>query len=523
MLPRVATTTGTLQPSLALQAGAPVDAAAKPQLSAAALANLRAEVLLRLIETMLKHMPRTGEPNPGRDLLETLFAALKAVPGREGDNARRLADIIAKLPPELRPSVEKLIGTVLSAMPTRSLVEIVRNPNGPEAQKLATLLATSLQLGDLPATERQQKPVGLTAQQLAAVGRHGGAQHTAQAAQVLGDARLLQVALKRTFDIDGGSKSKPSNSQQPAEARTHHQAFAGPSRLPIGTNDAARADGRLPNPAAKATDQQPMRVADAATRHNGDAEEAQAAAPAARREDMPVKAQVANAAGQALARSVLQAVTRDVAPGLLVQAVAQLMENLSPEEANFLRALLERPLDAAMEKEFAPIVQEQSEDGTERIADPETAAQTGKARPETAQPASVLQRPAETQDDALAMPQAREAAQPAALADAVPDRLLPAATLREGAPLAFVPYLPAEEDADWPEAREEEKDEAEDEPSAGGENEEGGDAQAQADGEAGDGEPESADMARRREKTAEMVGVMEPGLVFYQKLGDYWT
>ena len=36
-------------------------------------------------------------------------------------------------------------------------------------------------------------------------------------------------------------------------------------------------------------------------------------------------------------------------------------------------------------------------------------------------------------------------------------------------------------------------------------------------------EPESADMARRREKTAEMVGVIEPGLAFYQKLGDYWT
>ena len=61
MLPRMATTTDTVQPSLAVPAGASVEAAARPQLSAAALANLRAEVLLRLIETMLKHMPRTGE------------------------------------------------------------------------------------------------------------------------------------------------------------------------------------------------------------------------------------------------------------------------------------------------------------------------------------------------------------------------------------------------------------------------------------------------------------------------------
>ena len=61
MLPRVAPTTGTTQPTPALTAGASVDAAAKPPLSAAALANLRAEVVLRLIETLLKHMPRTGE------------------------------------------------------------------------------------------------------------------------------------------------------------------------------------------------------------------------------------------------------------------------------------------------------------------------------------------------------------------------------------------------------------------------------------------------------------------------------
>ena len=84
MLPRMATTTDTVQPSLAVPAGASVEAAARPQLSAAALANLRAEVLLRLIETMLKHMPRTGEANPGRDLLETLLAVLKALPGLEG-------------------------------------------------------------------------------------------------------------------------------------------------------------------------------------------------------------------------------------------------------------------------------------------------------------------------------------------------------------------------------------------------------------------------------------------------------
>jgi hypothetical protein len=128
-------------------------------------------------------------------------------------------------------------------------------------------------------------------------------------------------------------------------------------------------------------------------------------------------------------------------------------------------------------------------------------------------------------DDTLAMPQAREAlhALQAALADVTPERLLSAAILREGIPLAFVPYLPAEEDLDWPEGRERgEEDESAneehgDEEQAGGEA--GEDATFDADGE----ESEAADMAKRREKTAEMVGVIEPGLVFYQKLGDYWT
>ncbi|ANH02816.1 hypothetical protein [Shinella sp. HZN7] len=61
MLPRLAMTSDTVQPSLAAPASASVEAAARPQPSAAALANLRAEVLLRLIEIMLKHMPRTGK------------------------------------------------------------------------------------------------------------------------------------------------------------------------------------------------------------------------------------------------------------------------------------------------------------------------------------------------------------------------------------------------------------------------------------------------------------------------------
>ncbi|MFC6447184.1 flagellar biosynthesis protein FlhF [Shinella zoogloeoides] len=498
MLPRVAPTTGVSQPSPALPAGAAADAAATPPASAAALANLRAEVLLRLLETMLKHMPRTAEPNPGRELLEALLTALKAMPDGEGGNARKLADIITRLPPELRPSVEKLIGTVLSAMPTRSLVEIVRNPNGPEAQKLANLLATSLQPADPAAGERQQKPVGLTAQQLAAVGRHG----PQQAMQVLGDARALQTALKRIFDLEGGSKPRAMTGQASAPSGDAEHAVSSTG------NTAARAEPRLPNPAARATDQRPADAAQSAIRHQGGAEDAQAASPTLKREEIPARAPISNAAGQALARSVLQAVARDVPPAQLMQAVAQLMENLSPEEASFIRALLEHPFDPAIEQELAQIASEHAEEAA------------GKPHLEAGEPEAATPHPSAEQDEATSAPQARAAAQSAAMADALPERLPAAAIPREGVPLAFVPYLPAEEDIAWPESREAGEDEATGEDDEAGE--EDGDA-PQEDQGGGEPEPESPDMARRREKTAEMVGVIEPGLVFYQKLGDYWT
>ncbi|WP_337183245.1 hypothetical protein [Shinella sp.] len=498
MLPHVARTTGVNQPSPALPAGSSGDAAVRPVLSAAALANLRAEVLLRLIETMLKHMPRTAEPNPGRDLLETLLAALKTLPGREGESARKFADIVSRLPPELRPSVEKLVGTVLSAMPTRSLVEIVRDPNGPAAQKLATVLAAGLPAEDLAATgaERQSKPLALNAQQLAAVARHG-AQHTAQAAQTPGDVRALQTALKRIFDLDGNGRGRAA----PVDAGEAEAGEAGPSRTSLASGGTSRPE---PRPAtAKSQDGQPVNAAAAALRHQGGAEDVDTA----RRETAPARARIANTAGQALARG-MQAIARDVSPEALMQAVAHLMETLSPEEATFLRALLDRPLGAEIEQELAQIVREQAEDG----------AKPGKAQTE----AAAQPRAAPEPDKAAPMPPAREAVSSAILAEAAAERLVAAPVLRDGVPLAFVPYLPAEDDVEWPQPHQADEDEADEQnPEDAGEG--NGEEQAQGEGEPPGEEPESPDMARRREKTADMVGVMEPGLVFYQKLGDYWT
>ena len=526
MLPRVATTTGTAQPTPVLQAGVATDAAVKPpQLSAAALANLRAEVLLRLLETMLKHMPRGPEPNPGRDLIETLIVALKTLPGREAEGGRKLADLLAKLPPELRPSVEKLIGTVLSSMPTRNLIEVVRNPAGPEAQRLATLLAASLTADDLPQArgENQQRPLGLNAQQLVAVSRHSP-QQAAQPIQILGDARTLQTMLKRIFDFDGGAKPRPVTARA-IETIVSRQEFSAPARLPTAENKTTpQTEQRLPTAAIRTGHEPPVDATARTPRHNGGAEEPQIATPAVKREEamtvpgrdeMPVKARIANAAGQALARSVLQAVARDVPPALVMQAVAHLMENLTPEEANFLRALLERPLEPTAEQARSAATPEQAEQAIE----PEMAPDDGKLRPASMQTTPALPEQAADATEALPIPQARETL-PATLADATPDRLLPVIMPRDGVPLAFVPYLPAEEDLEWSHPREAEKDEETDEDNSNGEEEDR--EAAGEDTDAKDG-PDDADMAKRREKTAEMVGVIEPGLVFYQKLGDYWT
>lgn len=512
MLPRVATTTGTLQPSIALQAVVSVDAAANPQVSAAALANLRTEVLLRLIETMLKHMPRSAEPNPGRDLLETLLVALKTLPASENGGRSKLADIMAKLPPELRPSVEKMIGTVLSSMPTRSLIEIVRNPNGPEAQKLSALLSASLVAEELPtaSTERQQKPLALTTQQLAAVNR----QNTQQiAAQILGDARALQTALKRIFDTDGNSRQQP-----PADKPTETEGMdaATQRRQPADTSIAARPEARATATLARAADHRSVEATETAVRHNGSAEELQGDPVAEKRKDPTVRNQATSAASQTLARNALQAMTRDVSPAHLMEAVTQLIANLSPEEANVLRALLERPLDAMLEHGSVPAEGELAEEAVRTESK-----ESGKAQ---SQPSSSnAGQPVEADDMSTIPRQQHEPSQTAAVANALPDRIAQAAVLREGIPLAFVPYLTAQEELETPEHLEREQEEEANEDQAAGE--EG--TQEGLDEKTGDGdpseEPETPDMARRRAKTAEMVGVLEPGLVFYQKLGDYWT
>lgn len=477
MLPRAALTSGTLQPSLALQAGVPVDAA-RPQPWTAALANLRAEMLLRLIETMLRHMPRGHEALAGRDLLEALFSALKPLAARDGENGRRLSELISRLPAELRPAAEKLIATALTLVPTRDLAAVLRNPDGAAAQRLATLLAASLVAGSeaeaLPAgTDRpQQRIAGLTMQQLAAVSRHGTPAEGQPA-----EARNQQAALKRFFEPDGG---RP---QQPSFDRAANLGGTAPSP--------ARAE--LQNPAA---------------------------------EDL-APTQADEAGEEPAAPNVMQAVVRKAAPDLLMQALVRLVAGLAEEEVQIIRTLLQRPFEdvAEAEGETATPAHDFPEDGAEAataktIVDGDgEPAPAGQARRDgEAVPAAGARGPAtaeETRTDAKAPAEAARAAMPAETA------ATPALPTREGVPLAFVPYLAAEDELDWHEA---EKSDDEETAEDGQDGEREGD---EADGaeEAGPDaeEPESPDMAQRRRKTADLVVAPQTGFTFNDRPGHYWA
>lgn len=515
MLPRVAPTTGTLQPSLAPQGNVPVDAG-RPQLSAAALANLRAELLLRLIETMLRHIPRGPEGAAGRNLLESLFAALKSLPVREGEGGRKLADLLSRLPPDLRPAADKLVTTALSSLPTRSIAVLLRNPEAPEVQKLAVLLAASLadaEGGETPASaaRQPQRFAGLTVQQLAAVNRHG-MQQAAQAAG--GDARTLQATLKRIFDLDGAR-------QQPASGTALAGADGADEPPPLARP--ATADR---TPADKAGARLPAETPARAT--GSGQSEAAAQTPSTARQDGTVPARSGDAADTRTVPDVMQAVTRKASPEVLMQALVRLVENLSEEEAQVLRTLLDRPLETAAgparpaRDPALPMPGDADPETTAAIAraddaDPETA-QAGPVRRET-ETAPAVQRPViaaeEPRIGARISPEAAQAA--AAQAETAVAISLP---LREGIPLAFVPYLTAEDDLESFETEEIQEEEAagEDE-DRGTEGEEGDEPEAEAETD----EPESADMAARRRKTDDLVARDEPGLAFPVRPGDYWT
>ncbi len=571
MLPRIATSITVPIPSPTEPAGNGAPDAARPVLSAEALANLRAAVLLRLLEAMMRQIERGGDGTGGgnsgnngnsgvsRQLLDALFSALKTLPPRGGageDATRNLANLIARLPAELRPSTEKLLTAVLASTPTRTLMEVIRNPGGPDAQRLAhALLSAAAQSGgeDGPVA-RPPQLFSPAAAQLATAGRREEEAIPARREDNV-DSRSLQAALQRLFDGEKESNiGAPTRSPLPVR----QEDASTPPRKPV-PEETVRTLQPAPRPATEA--QAPVR------------EDARAPGRPAAEVNRPLSTMdtpVQNTVGREVIEGPAQ--TTNVRGAVSAQAggtvpasvgreqegmmrlIAGVIANLSDDEALVLRLLLQAPLPDEPDMPSLQIpTPPEGDEQPERLPKAANTAQAPVAEatparaPEQAPADAVKERaapaaasltlPADADDTQAGQPRAfgqgeTTPARPPAVA--LPDQLterppLPA-MMREGLAIPFVPYLPAADDLETREARrkdETEEDESttedEDAPDDRPQDEDAGDGDAQGDGQQPSGQADTPDMERRRRKVEELVGPPDPGFAYYQKLGEYWT
>ena len=236
MLPRLAIATATTPTGQTPAASGALASGRTP--AAEVIANLRAEVLLRLVETMLKQLQRGQSQNgPANALLEILLDALKTMPAgssERGEGLRDIAAILARVPPEARPAVERLLHKTIASLPTRILVEILRNPESPAAQKLASMIAL-LSAADADAPDvHSDRPRAIVALEAKLAESHTERRPFPRRENGLigrGDARALQAELRRLFEpgaaTRGSSGLIPADPDLPiAEAKTVRAAAA---------------------------------------------------------------------------------------------------------------------------------------------------------------------------------------------------------------------------------------------------------------------------------------------------------
>lgn len=523
MLPRIATPVTVPTPSPQEHAGE-AGTIQRPSLSAESLANLRAAVVLRLLEAMRHHIEQgdkgpSDAGNAARQLLDILFEAMNGIPygdGKTNEAARRLALLLARLPAEARPAMERLLTTVISAAPTRVLMEIIRSPGGPEAQRLALALLTAA--GRIAPAENQSS--NTSAQRFATVEtqliasamnpRKEGTLQTGRSGPT-GDGRSLQAALIRLFE----------------GAIEPHPEQGAPDEMASGTTRSPRASHSEAQHV-----QTSQRSGISAPIHVG-AEKQETQADGGIAETFDGSADIddssATRAGEATAKQPLREV-RATQDGML-RRISAIVANLSEDDALVLRLILQAPLPELP----APGVAERRPANTSvptsgSLADSSDLAfaaereQSDEAVAARTKPAS---RPGESSDSSQAEPDRNEAAaRTAANAGALPERpaerALAPAVMRDGVPVAFVPYLPAQDEVEVPEMpRVDEGEEEELSEDSGGSETGQGDSDDEAPNEQLEQE-DDPDLERRRQKVERFVSPPGPGDAFYQKLGDYW-
>ncbi|QRM53867.1 hypothetical protein [Sinorhizobium sp. BG8] len=556
MLPYVATPNG----QAVLTSAAPATAISNADASGARgdnLERLRSAVMLRLIETMLHHM----QQNPDADTeiqkllaeILTVFGTAQASGAGVNGSERQLAELLAKLPPETRQVVERLLSQAISMLPTRLIAEIIRNPNGLEARKLATLLLagatqsgllagqedTAPSVQRLPSLEGQLAAIANSAEKPAATGS-GRLQQL--------DVRALQIALSQMFEIDGSEepagderdpdlKTTASIPSAPRSAsRIQDPASAGAMTTPTGPQE-------TPEEGSSTRAEQMQDATSSAAEPKPAALAPPKSATVAAQLDPPVEA-AEEEEGIRAVRSNVQVDEAALAPELPAEElksvrrlISGIIANLSDDERSMLKSLLELPLPpetAPLDKEGAKqraLLQlvsgeapeaETSERGTQAAATGEKA-HAGAARNDLPSSAVFPQEAAgETQQTP---PEPRVVHRQAAdtLPEATKDHPVQVPA-RDGMGFATIPYLAAPEDMEErTELRGHPEEDETDEP-AGDEDPKGEHSHSDGDEEpAGRLEEEDPDTQRRRQKITDLVGPPDPGHVFYQRLGDYWT
>lgn len=548
MLPRMATQVTVPTPL----SDSTTEGGQRPVLSAEALANLRAAVVLRLLEAMMRQIDQRGDKgNVAHQLLDVLFAAMKTLPPRDGkDNepAKRLANLLSRLPAEMRPPIERLLTTALSVASTRVLMEIIRNPGGRDAQRLAqTLLATPARTPDVDrvAGRLNQRFAGLEAQ-LAASSRNLGREVAAGGMKPgAADGKALQAALRKMFEA--GVEARPSHNRSGIEPRQTMTSAA--SRMPrqasavpgtaqsaaSAAQGATRAGTERLGAAPDTSDGQPLLDTDAENDHRPIGK----TGPLGGSREDPAPSASTKAPAHA-APTTQESVQR---------LIAGLVANLTDDEALVLRLLLEAPLpEAPPGVDQTPLPEHAADDAAPdpRALDarPGATVRAGGNEPDPpgpslsdgagdeATPTAVPVTPHEDENAEALQPKPEQGEKLArAAANAVPqldrplEKLPVPLALREGIGFPVVPHQPAQDDFDSGEAVRQEKDEEEGTSDAGGENEPGEGNEDAGDEDLQTEQPADADpdLAGRRSKIAELVGPPDPGFAFYQRLGDYWT
>lgn len=521
-------------PSLGMASTETANAAQPQPRGPISVSPLQSDVVMKIVDTLSRHFIGRDvlPPEALARLVETLAQVLKVPPlpnETTMEFARRLAAIVETMPPEVRQLAEKQLGLRPLAIPARVLAEALRNPNGSDAARIATVLETAPQaangtggrLGGAAIQQQAGPPVQLAAALAAVLGSPGA------------EVEVLQSILKATY----GQEDGPDLRQKTAETRQDPQNGAAPQEQASGDEPVARGKiERLAEMLQKAMVNGPLpadsRSQQVQAQMPGTATADSAEFLPVENEQADVHARTAKEPRTALRQPSTDTArlaapgaeeTHSAAPGGRTAGTANLAGALAKLPENTIDALVERLSKALKTMEQAapaPTALTDGRDGAVRLPLrgvpvaveaavvlplPEEAADDGKPVKQAAQIAllDIESEPAERKDPAASRPTV-----PTGLEESRRDMNLPLrpgelAVARDIIPFAILHYLPAEAEAEAVPVPEEE------EPAFPSEEDGDGEAADNGDGDEAGGEHDDMAGEALDERAAAVAAVMD--------------